>query len=47
MTLEPTTVFVIGHREFHTLLDDSAELRTCILDNLANRVRTLDEKGTL
>jgi len=46
-TLEPTTVFVLGHREFHTLLDDSAELRQCILDNLATRIRMLDEKGTL
>ena len=46
-TLEPTTAFVIGHREFHTLLADSAELRQCILDNLARRVRMLDEQGTL
>jgi CRP-like cAMP-binding protein len=46
-TLEPTTAFVIGHREFHTLLADSAELRQCILDNLAKRIRMLDEMGTL
>jgi CRP-like cAMP-binding protein len=46
-TTEPTTVFVIGHREFHTLLADSEELRRCILDNLAKRVRMLDESGTL
>jgi CRP-like cAMP-binding protein len=46
-TLEPTTAFVIGHREFHTLLADSAELRQCILDNLAARIRMLDDKGTL
>jgi CRP-like cAMP-binding protein len=46
-TLEPTTAFVIGHREFHTLLADSAELRQCILDNLAARIRMLDESGTL
>ena len=46
-TVEPTTVIAIQHREFHTLMDDSAELRTCILDNLAKRVRTLDESGTL
>ena len=46
-TLEPTTVFVLGHREFHTLLADSAELRQCIFDNLAKRVRMLDESGTL
>ena len=46
-TLEPTTAFVLGHREFHTLLADSAELRQCILDNLAARIRMLDDKGTL
>ncbi len=46
-TVEPTTAFVIGHREFHTLLADSAELRTCIFDNVASYVRKLDEKGTL
>ena len=46
-TLEPTTAFVLGHREFHTLLADSAELRQCILDNLARRIRMLDESGTL
>ena len=46
-TLEPTTVFVLGHREFHTLLADSAELRQCIFDNLAKRIRMLDESGTL
>ena len=46
-TLEPTTAFVIGHREFHTLLADSAELRQCILDNLAKRIRMLDDQGTL
>lgn len=46
-TLEPTTMFVLGHREFHTLLADSADLRQCIFDNLAKRLRMLDESGTL
>ena len=46
-TLEPTTAFVLGHREFHTLLADSAELRQCILDNLAKRIQMLDSAGTL
>ena len=46
-TLEPVTAFVLGHREFHTLLADSTELRQCILNNLAGRIRTLDESGTL
>jgi hypothetical protein len=38
---------VIGHREFHTLLADSADLRQCIFDNVAKRIRMLDESGTL
>ena len=46
-TREPTTAFVIGHREFHTLLADSADLRQCIFDNLAKRIRMLDDQGTL
>ena len=46
-TLEPTTAIVIGHREFHTLLADSADLRQCIFDNVAKRIRMLDESGTL
>jgi CRP-like cAMP-binding protein len=46
-TLEPTTVFALGHREFHTLMADSAALRQCIFDNLAKRIRTLDQGGTL
>ena len=43
--LEPGTLFVLGHREFHTLLDDSAELRQCILDAVARRIRILDDDG--
>jgi CRP-like cAMP-binding protein len=46
-TLEPTTTFVLGHREFHTLLADSAELRKCIFDAVAKVVRNLDQSGTL
>jgi CRP/FNR family cyclic AMP-dependent transcriptional regulator len=46
-TREPTTAFVIGHREFHTLLADSADLRQCIFDNLAKRIRTLDDGVTI
>jgi CRP/FNR family cyclic AMP-dependent transcriptional regulator len=42
-TLEATTVFAIQHREFHTLMNDSAELRNCIFENLAKRVLELDQ----
>ncbi len=41
-TLEPTTAFVLGHREFHTLMADSSELRDCILTSVAGKIRTLD-----
>lgn len=44
-TVEPTTVFVLGHREFHTLLEDSSELRDCIFETLAKRIRHLDADG--
>jgi CRP/FNR family transcriptional regulator, cyclic AMP receptor protein len=42
-TLEPTRVFALQHREFHTLMNDSAELRNCIFENLARRVLELDQ----
>lgn len=42
-TLEPTTVIAIQHLEFHTLMNDSKELRTCIFENLAKRVLELDQ----
>jgi CRP/FNR family transcriptional regulator, cyclic AMP receptor protein len=46
-TLEPTTAFVLGHREFHTVLADSTELRQCIFDNLTGRIRMLDKDATI
>ena len=41
-TTEPTTVFAIGHREFHTLMEDSSALRDCIFQNFAKRIRNID-----
>ena len=41
-TAEPSTLFVLGHREFHTLLADSAEVRRCVFDELARRLRTAE-----
>jgi CRP-like cAMP-binding protein len=41
-TSEPTTVIVLGHREFHTVMEDSPEVRRCVFDTLASRIRTLD-----
>jgi CRP/FNR family transcriptional regulator, cyclic AMP receptor protein len=40
---EPTTLFVLGHREFHSLMDQSAQVRQCILDAVAERIRRLEE----
>jgi CRP-like cAMP-binding protein len=34
--------FVIGHREFHSLMDEFPELKMRVLETLASRVRTLD-----
>lgn len=39
---EPTTAFVLAHREFHSLMDSNAEVRRCVLDGVANRIRALD-----
>jgi CRP-like cAMP-binding protein len=41
-TAEPSTLFVLGHREFHTLLADSAEVRRCVFDELARRIRAVE-----
>jgi CRP-like cAMP-binding protein len=41
-TLEPSTVFVLAHREFHSLMEQSAEVRRCVFDELARRIRNLD-----
>lgn len=42
-TTEPSTLFVLAHREFHSLMDQSADVRRCVLDAVAGRLRTLDE----
>ncbi len=41
-TTEPSTLFVLGHREFHTLLADSAEVRRCVFDEFARRLRATE-----
>ena len=35
----PTRLMVIGHREFHQLMDDFPTVKTCVLQALAERVR--------
>jgi CRP-like cAMP-binding protein len=41
-TAEPSTLFVLGHREFHTLLADNAEVRRCVFDEVARRLRNIE-----
>jgi CRP-like cAMP-binding protein len=46
-TTEPTTLFVLAHREFHSLMDQSAEVRRCVFDAMAKRIRTHEEMSAL
>jgi CRP/FNR family transcriptional regulator len=39
---EPSTMLVMGHRDFHTLMDEFPEVRLHVLDVLAKRVALLD-----
>jgi CRP-like cAMP-binding protein len=43
--LSPLRVFVIGHREFHSLMDAHPEFRMQILEGLASKVRDLEESA--
>ncbi len=38
-TTEPCQLFVLGHREFHSLMDEQPAFRLQILDGLARRIR--------
>lgn len=40
---EPSTLLVLGHREFHSLMDQSADVRRCVFDAVARRLRMLEE----
>jgi CRP-like cAMP-binding protein len=35
-------MFILSHREFHSLMDEFPELKTRVLETLAHRIRTLD-----
>jgi CRP-like cAMP-binding protein len=39
---EPSTLFVLAHREFHSLMDQSPAIRGAVLDELARRLRALE-----
>ena len=41
--VEPMTAFVVGHREFHTLMDTYPEFKMRVLEGLAAKVRRLEE----
>ena len=41
----PATLLVLGHREFHTLMDRYPSIRDCILGSLAKRIRTLQPEA--
>ena len=34
-----TRLLVVGHRQFHQLMDDFPTVKTCVLEALAERVR--------
>lgn len=40
---EPCQLLVLGHREFHSLMDEQPALRLQILEGLASRIRALEE----
>jgi len=42
----PARLLVVGHREFHTLLEDFPSVRLAVLEALAERVRRLDPAVT-
>ena len=41
-TLEPSRFFVLGNRDFHSLMDEMPSVRTAILEVLASRISVLD-----
>ncbi len=45
-TTSPTRLLVLASREFHTLVDDEPDVRSCVLRALAERVRNLDAAAT-
>jgi CRP-like cAMP-binding protein len=44
-TESPAKVLVLGHREFHSLMDRFPAIRTCVLESLAKRIRTLEPEN--
>lgn len=44
-TESPAKLLVVGHREFHSLMDQFPTIQTCVLQALAHRVRNLDNES--
>ena len=44
-TKEPCRLFVLGHREFHALMDRYPAIRLQVLDGLAGRIRGLEAEA--
>jgi CRP-like cAMP-binding protein len=39
---EPAHLFVLAHREFHSLMEDIPAVRDCVLNGVARRIRELE-----
>jgi CRP/FNR family transcriptional regulator, cyclic AMP receptor protein len=44
-TLTPASLLVLGHREFHSLLDQFPSIRLAVLEALAVRIQDLDPRA--
>jgi len=44
-TTSASKLLVVGHREFHSLMDQFPAIRTCVFDALAKRIRVLDPES--
>ena len=44
-TREPSRLVVLGHREFHAMMDEFPEVASRILATMADRIRTLDAQA--
>ena len=40
--IAPCRLLVLGHRDFHSLMDEFPDMKVRVLETLAKRVRTLD-----
>jgi CRP/FNR family cyclic AMP-dependent transcriptional regulator len=44
-TESDSKLLVLGHREFHSLMDQFPAIRTCVLEALAKRIRRLEPEA--